>query len=166
MDLSQWFHELLQASTDGFVWGVEQVPGPRRTMLPPAGLGEWTAGRHVFHLLSYEQNIALPAMRQWLSAAIPPMDEFDEEAAWVWEKRSIEKLVVRFKQVRAEDIAMLSKFDDAAWNSTRETRWGSVTLLWVVSKTYQHTTEHINDVLRIALFWDRFAARQAEDDET
>jgi hypothetical protein len=37
----------------------------------------------------------------------------------------------------------------------------------VVSKAYQHTAEHTNDVLRIALFWDIFWARyQAEQAAT
>jgi hypothetical protein len=32
--------------------------------------------------------------------------------------------------------------------------WGNVTLLWLVSKTFQHTAEHIHDVMSMALFWD------------
>ena len=43
-----------------------------------------------------------------------------------------------------------------------ETNWGPVPLFWVVSKTYQHTAEHISDLLRIALFWDDFAAGEED----
>ena len=82
MNLSQWFGDQLQASANGFAWGAEQVPNPRRSIQPPEGLGEWTAARHVFHLLYYEQNIALPSMRQWLGEACPSMDELDEDAPW------------------------------------------------------------------------------------
>ena len=35
---AQWFRDQLQASADGFVWGVEQVPVERRLVRPPAGL--------------------------------------------------------------------------------------------------------------------------------
>jgi hypothetical protein len=34
-----------------------------------------------------------------------------------------------------------------------------------VSKTYQHTAEHINDVLRIALFWDFFADNNRQQEK-
>jgi hypothetical protein len=165
MNYSQWFSDQLQTSADGLVWSIEQVPVPRRTVLPPVGLGDWSAARHVFHLCYYEQTLALPGMRQWLGDAIPSSDDLREETAWSVEKRPVESLVADFKKVRAEEVALLSKFDDRLWNVVRETVWGSETLLWVVSKTYQHTAEHTSDVLRIALFWDRFAARQADDDE-
>ena len=160
MNLSHWFHDQLQASADGFVWGAEQVPIARLYLQPPEGLGEWTAARHVFHLLYYEQTIALLSMRQWLGAECPSTDGLDEDIAWNERKVNVESLLAHFRQVRAEQIALLQKFDDIAWHTTREAVWGPVTLLWVVSKTYQHTAEHTNDVMRIALFWDVFEARQ------
>ena len=159
-NLSQWFHDQLQTSAEGFIWSVEQVPGLRRTVQPPAGLGEWTAARHVFHMLYYEQTLALPGMRQWLGDAAPSTDGLDEDAAWAAGQEEVESLFVKFRKVRAEQVALLPKFEPAVWNEKRETVWGPMTLLWVVSKTYQHTAEHINDVLRIALFWDRAVARQ------
>jgi hypothetical protein len=159
MNFSQWFHEQLQASADGFVWGTEQVPDARRYVQPPAGLGEWTVARHVFHLLYYEQTIALPSMRQWLDGIIPPTEELDEDVAWANQQESVESLLDKFRTVRAEQIALLPKFDDSTWNATCEAVWGPVTLLWVVSKTYQHTAEHTNDVMRIGLFWDLYLAR-------
>jgi hypothetical protein len=66
---------------------------------------------------------------------------------------------MEFRKVRAEQIALLEKFDEAIWDTTCEAIWGPVTLLWVVSKTYQHTAEHTSDVMRIGLFWDMFASR-------
>jgi hypothetical protein len=160
MNLSQWFHDQLQASADGFVWGAEQVPNARRYRPPPPGLGEWTAARHIFHMVYYEHTIALPSMRQWLGEACPSTDGLDEDVAWSEGKKDMERLLAEFKKGRAEQIALLPKFDDTAWNVIREAVWGSVTLLWVVSKTYQHTAEHTNDVMRIALFWDLLVARQ------
>jgi hypothetical protein len=157
MNLTRWFGDHLQASADGFVWGAEQVPEARRIMQPPDGLGEWTVARHVFHMLYYEQAFALPGMRQWLGEARPSMDDVNEDAAWVnRQTESVESLLVEFRKVRAEQIALIQEFDDDLWGTTRQTVWGTVTLLWVVSKTYQHTAEHTSDVMRIGLFWDIF----------
>lgn len=153
MDLSQWFHDQLQSSADGFGWGAQQVPYARRNVRPPEALGEWTAARHVFHMLFYEQNIALPTMLQWLDKPLP-MEGVAEDLAWGEGSDNIEPLLAEFVKVRDEQIKLLAKFDDQAWHSTRNTIWGSVSLLWVVSKTFQHTAEHTGDILGIALFWD------------
>jgi len=160
MNLTQWFHDQLQASADGFIWGAQQVPGARRLLQPPGGLGEWPAARHVFHMDFYEQTIALPSMRQWLGEPCPSLEGLDEDLAWGEGKDDFEGLLAEFEKVRTEQIALLPKFDDPTWNAAIETIWGPVTLAWVVSKTYQHTAEHTNDVMRIALFWDRYLARQ------
>jgi hypothetical protein len=151
MNTTQWFQFQLQASGEGFVWGVEQVPSERRALLPPARFGEWTAARHVFHMLFYEQTIALPSMQQWLGGPLPV--DLDEDVAWTGENQDTDRLLARFKQVRAEQIALLPRFEAADWQSTREAVWGPRSLLWVVSKTYQHTAEHTHDVMRLALFW-------------
>ena len=118
MNTTQWFQFQLQASGEGFVWGVEQVPSERRALLPPAKLGEWTAARHVFHMLCYEQTIALPSMQQWLGRPLPV--DLDEDAAWNGENQDPDTLLARFRQVRAEQIALLPKFEEADWQATRE----------------------------------------------
>jgi hypothetical protein len=158
MNLSQWFYEQLQAGADGFVWSVEQIPVARLFEQPPEALGEWSAARHVFHMMYYEKTVALPSMHQWLGGMIPPYDDSDEDKAWADSKENLESLLNQFKSVRAEQIALLPKFDPALWNSTREALWGPVTLLWVVSKTFQHTAEHTNDVMQMSLWWDDFLA--------
>ena len=151
---SEWFQAQLQSSAEGFVWATEQVPEARRDARPPRGLGQWTVARHVFHLWYYENTIALPSMQQWLGGAFPFLDDKDEDLDWGKTEDTVEDLLEKFRTVRAEQIALLPEFDDAAWNSTRRAVWGPVTLLWVVSKTYQHTAEHIHDVMSIGLFWD------------
>jgi hypothetical protein len=154
MNFSEWFHDQLQASADGFVWGALQVPNARRNIRPPdEELGEWTAARHIFHMVFYEKNFALPRMRTWLGEPLP-VEGIEEDTAWAEGSYNFESLLDEFKKVRDEQIQLLAKFDEQAWNLTRETAWGPVKLSWVVSKTYQHTAEHTSDILRIALFWD------------
>jgi hypothetical protein len=163
MGFSEWFHHHLQASADGFVWGVEQVPTERRYRQPPTGLGEWTVARHIFHMVYYEQRDVLPVMQQWLGAPEVVSEWGHEEVAWQAScTEPIEHLLSQFRAVRREQLALLPRFVERTWHEQQESGWGPVTLLWVVSKTYQHTAEHTNDVLRIALFWDRFITREQE----
>src|SRR5260370_24661910 len=154
MNLSQWFHDQLKASGDGFVWAVQQVPAERRFIAPPTPLGEWNAARHVFHMLYYEQKIALPSMRQWLGEPFKlTEEEYNEDDTW-GDGQDLETILAQFQEVRATQIALLLKFNEALWEEKREAVWGDVSLRWVVTKTFQHTAEHIHDVLRMALFWD------------
>jgi DinB superfamily len=157
MDLSQWFTDQLSSGADGFIWAVEQVPEERRLHAPPKPLGEWNAARHVFHMLYYEQNVAVPSMKIWLGVPFTVTDQDDDEdAAWGEGKdQDLETILTDFRRVRAEQLELLPRFTEQLWQETRKTIWGDKTLQWVVSKTFQHTAEHIHDVMRIALFWDR-----------
>jgi hypothetical protein len=159
MNLSEWFQSQLQASAEGFVWSLAQVPQQRRYIRPPALLGEWSAARHAFHLLFYEQTIALPSMRQWLDSPLPSAVGLDEDAAWA-AHMDLDTISAQFSEIRAEQIAWLPRFDESLWNERRVTVWGAVSLRWVVTKTYQHTAEHIHDVLTLALFWDMVVEHQ------
>jgi hypothetical protein len=159
MDLSRWFDTQLATSADGFIWAVEQVPAERLYAPPPGpegGLGEWVTARHAFHLLYYERKAALPAMQYWLGKPGPSFDDYDEDGAWE-SAPDLRTILREFRNVRAEQTALLPRIDETLWHEARDTGWGNVTLRWIVSKTYQHTAEHINDVLRIALFWDFIA---------
>jgi hypothetical protein len=111
------------------------------------------AARHAFHLLDYERKDVLPAMLYWLGDPAPSFDDYDEDAAWQ-SAPDLATILREFREVRAAQIALLPRVDQTLWHEARTTGWGEVSLRWVVSKTYQHTAEHINDVLRIALFWD------------
>ena len=161
-DLAAWFDQQLQASTAGFIWAVEQVPPERRSRRPPNlwGLGEWTVLRHMFHLIVYEETMALPSMRQWLGDPMPAVEEGDEDIAW-GAGHELDSLLVRLNAVRAAQRALLPHFDREQWEEGRAAIWGTVSLHWVMSKTYQHAAEHTSDVLKIGLFWD-FALRRLE----
>jgi hypothetical protein len=161
MDLSSWFSEQLENSTRVFLWALEELPEERRFLTPPNRPAEWSTARHAFHLLYYEREFALPSMRQWLGGSMPSLEALDEDAAWEG-NQSLARILEAFRAVRAEQVALLPRFDAALWEEQRKTAfWGTVSLRWVVTKSYQHTAEHIHDVLRIALFWE-WSARQAQ----
>ena len=156
MQLSEWFTKQLQSSAEGLVWGVEQIPAARHFRQPPPNLGQWSVARHLFHMVDYEQKFVLPLMRQWLGEP-EPVFEYNEEAAWqAAQSATIEPIIAQFRAVRSEQLALLPLFKESTWYEARKTFEDeeTATLLWVVTKTYQHTAAHTNDVLRMALFWD------------
>lgn len=160
MELSKWFDYQLRSTLDGFQWAVQQLSKERWYALPPVPLGEWSAAQHVFHMLTYEQRLALPTMYQWLGA--PPVARTVDSKKVDQELPSMEEMLSQFRQVRESEMEMLAKFEAADWNSIRSTTfWGDVSLYWLVCKTYQHTNEHTHDVLRLCLFWDRILARMS-----
>ena len=163
MELGKWFDTQLRSTLDGFIWAVEQIRAERRYVSPPAPLGDWSAAQHVFHMLHYEQKLALPSMRQWLGAPPPVREEASEE---VWRTPPVmEAMLDQFRAVRAEEIGLLPEFEPAIWAETRATTfWGEVSLAWLVAKTYQHTLEHTHDLLRFSLFWDRVVRRMARNE--
>jgi len=163
MDEIGWLGDELGRSGVGFAWAVRQVPADRLELAPPAGLGEWSALRHLFHMVWYEREFALPTMRLWLGGTPFTDDGLDEEADWQAQRTGVElgALLHAFAEGRDEQRAFLARLDPTAWTEERligpSGKPRPVPLSWVVAKTYQHTAEHTNDVLRIALFWDRFA---------
>jgi hypothetical protein len=156
-DWAHWFQYQLQASADGFAWGFSQVPASLRDQIPidPQYLGTWPPLRHVWHVTEYERCLALPGMQQWLGAPLQPGDAWqDDDPAWaaVADKRPA-ALVAAFRAVRQEQVELLAKLAGADWEAPRETLWGPRPLSWIVTKTFQHTYEHGDTLLRMGLWW-------------
>jgi DinB family protein len=156
MEVRDWFSQLLASSTDSFVWAVELIPVEERYVAPRPG--RWSAARVVFHVVCYEQRIALPTMRQWRGGSRPDVstpeeDGAREEAEWNDGKgHALEDMMKEFRQGRAEQLALLMQLPASAWQETREAIWKPVSLQWVLTKTYQHTIEHTDEILR-AYLW-------------
>ena len=163
MDEISWLGDELGRSGVGFAWAIRQVPADRLGLTPPEGLGEWSALRHLFHLVWYEREFALPTMRRWLGGPPFAEDGLHEEADWHAQRTGfvLEAWLHAFADGRDEQRSILACLDPTAWTEERligpSGQPRSAPLRWVVSKTYQHTAEHTNEVLRIALFWDKLA---------
>lgn len=141
-------------------WAVAQVPAEREARRPPPALGDWSVRRHVYHLWFYEQAIALPQMQYVLGLRGPlrPPEVSDEEAAWPREVTATAWLE-RLKHVRAEALRLAEGAPAEAWSRpVAGTIWGARSLAWIVTKTIQHTYEHMTTILQIALFWELAAA--------
>jgi len=77
-----------------------------------------------------------------------------EEANWKHgEGQEMQAMIAEFKKLRAEQLSLLQHFPEHAWREEREALWGPRPLTWVVAKTYQHTLEHTDEILRAYLWW-------------
>ena len=159
-DWVSWFRSQLQTSAEGFVWAFSRVDPAYRLRLPPDAdyLGTWSPARHVWHVAEYERCLALPSMQQWVGGAMPGEDAWaDDDATWeAVGDRTFDALVEAFLRVRQEQIALLDQLAPIDWEAPRETIWGYKPLSMVVTKTYQHTFEHGNTLLRMGLWWADF----------
>jgi hypothetical protein len=157
MQLSQWFQQQLQVSADGFLWAVAQIP--QECLYLASRPNRWPVARLVYHLACYEQRIALPSMLQWVGGprplvGTPQEDAEQEESDWYGgQGHAMQALIAEFKAIRARQLELLPRFSEHDWYEERDVIWGSLPLKWVVTKTYQHTLEHTDEVLRAYLWW-------------
>lgn len=161
MQLSQWFSQQLQTSTEGFLWAVEQIPQERHALLPRPN--RWSVARIIYHMRCYDQFIGLPALRQWVGEPFSLGGGFTgdmeedvaiEEAHWKDGKGyDVSTMITDFKTLRGEQLALIQQFHEPIWSEERKALWGPVTLQWVVTKAYQHTLEHTDEILRLYLWW-------------
>jgi hypothetical protein len=157
MQYAQWFQQQLKNSADGFLWAVEQIPQERLYLAPRPD--RWPVARLVYHLANYEGRIGLPSIRQWLGDPKPEVgtqeeDTDKEDVAWNnGEGHEITDLIATFKAVRAQQLESIRLVREDQWLEERPVIWGIRSLQWVVTKTYQHTLEHTDEILRAYLWW-------------
>ena len=164
-DLVVWFRYQLKASADGFEWAFSQIPSSYRESLPPGPeyLGTWPPARHVWHITEYERCLVIPTMYKWLNGPLPPDGDWhDDDNTWVKvQERGFEELIAEFWRVRQAQIELLDQFSTIDWSTPRETFFGPKPLSWVVTKTFQHTYEHGDTLLRMGLWWEDILEEEA-----
>ena len=69
------------------------------------------------------------------------------------------RLVMNYNQ---QQIDLLDQLTGADWQSPRTTLWGEKPLAWIVTKTYQHTCEHGDTLLRMSLWWEHILGEIAK----
>ena len=156
-DWAVWSRYQLQASADGFEWAARQLDPSQHHALPPvpAYLGTWSPVRHIWHVTEYERCLVLPSMRQWLGGDLPAVADWPDDDV-TWQTVCGQPLVhwlAAFCTVRAEQIALLDALAAVDWTVPRETLWGNKPLSMIVTKTFQHTYEHGDTLLRMGLWW-------------
>ena len=151
-----WFTNQLKASADNLVWALSQIPIRVQNELPPhPRWGTWSPARHIWHVTEYERCLVIPTMKQWLDES--PKPDFawsDDDETWeAVQNRSFEELTAEFLQIRQQQIDMLPHLAGTNWQVPRGTLWGSKPLSFIVTKTFQHTYEHGDVLLRMVLWW-------------
>lgn len=155
-----FFTRQIAANTETIAWAVGQVGAERFNRPPPELLGEWPAARHLFHLLYYERQVAMPGLSLWFGAPYPDFTGYNEKAAWA--SAPGEQAVLReLEGLRATQLDLIGEAHGALWSEERQTPWGRRTFYWVVSKTLQHALEHTNNILKMALLWEHYEARSS-----
>jgi len=95
-------------------------------------------------------------MYKWLNGPLPPDGDWhDDDNTWVKvQERGFEELIAEFWRVRQAQIELLDQFSTIDWSTPRETFFGPKPLSWMVTKTFQHTYEHGDTLLRMGLWWE------------
>lgn len=155
-----WFRVQLKTSGDGLVWAFYRIDPACRLQLPPnpSYMGTWPPARHIWHVTEYERCLVLPLMCEWLGYPMPDDAEWpDDDEAWsAVSDLTFEGLTSAFHQVRQQQIDLLDQLMHIDWDRPRKTPWGDKPLSMVVTKTYQHTFEHGDTLLRMGLWWSGF----------
>lgn len=157
MERSAWWYTQLQSSLEGFLWAIEQVPDERHFISRRPE--RWSVARITFHVGWYERHIALPAMRQWLGGPALASTSQEEDAAreeQEWNDGQGHTMLAMIKELRAlrmEESAIAANTSPGLWDEDRPALWGEVSLHWIMTKTYQHTLEHTDEILRQYLWW-------------
>jgi len=120
-------------------WALCSLSRERWTEIPPSGLSDWPAWRHVRHLALREAQVTLPAVRQVLGDE-PPDNTRNEE-----EPRTAEAVVTLLGETRFELLRRLETAPDDAWEQ----------LETLLLHAHQHELEHLAAIWRIGLNWDR-----------
>ena len=102
-------------------------------------------------------------MNQWLGGSMPNGE------AWLavdnaWDEvpnREFDVLTSEFRDIRQQQIVLLDKLIDTDWTAPRATLWGQKPLSMIVTKTFQHTYEHGDTLLKMGLWWEE-ALEQAK----
>lgn len=168
--------ERLRQSLATVEWAFEALPEGATHNLPPyLPADAWTAAMNVAHMVVYEEEIANPVLASLAAGGDgvgatrirgtrvddkvrqTPMEEWflTEAQQLAVEPRSV--LLDRLHMVRAEGVHLVESFSDGAFNAPVMPLWPPEMRSpgWLATKTFQHTWEHGNAVLRLVLFAPR-----------
>ncbi len=150
-------------------WAVSAIP-PRFTHELPDFYpeGEWGVAMNLAHLVVYEEEIANPVLAalaaggDGVGSVRSAMEGWFLNDALAIAGEPIDALLGRLKAARGRQIEMVESFAAERFNAPMTPLWASGrhgtpphSAGWVATKTFQHTWEHGNAVLRMALFAPR-----------
>ncbi|MEX0781383.1 MAG: hypothetical protein WD557_01955 [Dehalococcoidia bacterium] len=162
--------ERLRSSLATVEWAVKLIPegwthrsgGPRSTH------EAWSAAMNLAHLATYEETFPLTELEDLLSEGnglgrLSSMsEEITQSRALALASEPISVILGHLQEARARQVGLAEEFPGASFTTPQTRAWGSSGLgpeWWspalVLNKTFQHTWEHGNAILSIALFAPR-----------
>ena len=129
-----------------------------------AWLGSWSVADNLAHLAIYEEQVAAPilvaiAAGHDAANAVNSVLESNYQSLWQELAQSpMDAIASRFSAARMRQVAALSSMSEERFQTLATTLWldqleaEGHSAAWVAAKTFQHTWEHGDSILRIALF--------------
>lgn len=149
-------------------WGMDLMPARLHRCIPDGSAsGTWSAVMNLPHLVMHDERIALPVVESLVTGGdgLDVVKSFREDwltsDAEALAAEPIAALRARLRAARARQVALAERFTEEQFNTPMTPGWGdrAGTPLkspgWVLYKTFQHTWEHGDSILRIALFAPR-----------
>lgn len=125
----------------------------------------WGVAMNLAHLTVYEERIAAPVLEALADGgdaadAVRPgaTADWEEREAAALSREPVGRILARLRAARERQTAALRRIPDERFAVPATPHWARVrsTALkspaWVAAKTVQHTWEHGNSVMQIALF--------------
>jgi hypothetical protein len=142
---------------------------PEEWQRRPPRKDAWSVATNLAHMAIYEELLAAPVLEALAAGAdgtgaAPSSDEgwFARETEAL-SREPLDHMLDRLRAARRRQIVAVRSFTDEGFNTPLTPLWvwsgrGNVPLdppAWVATKTVQHTWEHGNSILQIALFAPR-----------
>jgi hypothetical protein len=158
----------LRDSLADLEFGLAQAPTRWHHTLPPESAGlwprsTWTVAMNLAHLTIYEESMALRVLRSFEPGFDPAGERRGGDESWFYNDalalsaEPIEAMLSRLRSARQQQIDLVASLGEGRLNSGVTPLWPEPhhTAGWVVTKTFQHTWEHGNAILQVALFAPR-----------
>ena len=154
----------LRDSMTDLEFGFSRVPAQWSHALPPTvAAGAWTVAMNLAHLTIYEESMALPVLRSFDPGFDPLGKPRGGDESWFYNDalalsaEPIEAMLGRLRSARRRQIDLVEVLGETRLNSGVTPLWPEPehTAGWVATKTFQHTWEHGNAILQVALFAPR-----------
>jgi hypothetical protein len=159
----------LRESLRSVEWAASLIPEAYTRAMPDfAAPDEWHAAMNLAHLVVYEEEISYPVLKHLaeggdgVGATKSAIEQWFYNDAVALSSQPMGELVRRLSDVREKQIVLIEVCAPERLNErvtplfgTGRHGTGPHSLGWVATKTFQHTWEHGNALLRLALFAPR-----------
>ncbi|MEO8539973.1 MAG: DinB family protein [bacterium] len=160
----------LEQSLQTIEWAVSLVPA-EWTHKSPSGTkmssdeNAWSVAMNLAHLVLYTERLPSAVLRSLLDGGDGVGDTWFREPG-PYEAPAVElasqpvaEILRRLRAARASEVGLALSFSESAWAAPSTRAWGQAgygprlhSPARILSKSQQHTWEHGNSILRVALF--------------